>query len=163
MKTTHLLLIAALTLPFLAACKKDEAAAPVATQGAAVPAPTTSDETAWNAYLTDVVKRNLDGAFSTYVYTLPAADTPDFQGYYDRQLEKALGDVQRGGVEGTLLAFGSPNSGKSADLAVAAFTKAAPGSMKGVKVIFIGDAADKDRVEAVVKPSGGNFQFVEAK
>lgn len=163
MNTTHrLMLIAALTLPVLAACKKEEAA-PAAVEQAAVPAPKTADETAWNAYLTDVVKRNLDGALSTYVYTLPAADSKDFQGYYDRQLEKAMGDVQRGGVDGTLLAFGSPTSSKSADLAVASFTKAAPDSMKGVKVLFIGDAADKARVEAAVKPSGAKFQFVEAK
>ena len=35
--------------------------------------------------------------------------------------------------------------------------------MKGVKVLFIGDAADSERVKAAVAPSGVNYVFVEAK
>jgi hypothetical protein len=46
---------------------------------------------------------------------------------------------------------------------VAAFDKAGADTMKGVRVLFIGDAADKDRAEAAVKPSGAKFEFVEAK
>jgi len=98
-----------------------------------------------------------------YVYTRPAEGSADFQGSYDRQLEKSKLDVARGGVEGTLLAFGSSSSAKSADLAVASFADAAPGSMKGVKVLFIGNVAESERVKAAVEPSGATFQFVEAK
>lgn len=159
--TTRLLLIACLALPLLAACKKDEA--PKVAAVAALTAPTTADENAWNAYLTDVVTRNADGATGMYAYTLPAADTADFQGDYDRQLEKAQLDVARGGTEGTLLAFGSPTSAKSADLAVASFANAEPGTMKGVKVLFLGDAVDSERVKAAVTPTGATYQFVEAK
>jgi hypothetical protein len=160
--STRLLLAACLALPFLGACKKEEAAQE--TVKAAVAMPTTAtDENAWNAYLTDVVTRNLDNATSTYVYTLPDESSADFQGAYDRQLEKAEGDMARGGVEGTLLAFGGPNSAKSADLAVAAFAQAAAGTMKGVKVLFIGAPADSDRVKAAVEPSGATYKFVEAK
>ena len=160
--TTRLLLAACLVLPFLGACKKEEAAQETVKAPVAVPASAT-DENAWNAYLTDVVTRNVEGATSTYVYTLPADSSADFQGAYDRQLEKAQGDMERGGVAGTLLAFGGPNSTKSADLAVAAFTRALPKSMEGVKVLFIGAAADSDRVKAAVDPSGATYKFVEAK
>ncbi|MGH8077181.1 MAG: hypothetical protein ACREPE_07650 [Lysobacter sp.] len=159
--TTRLLLIACLALPFLAACKKEEA--PKAPVAAALTAPKNTDEAAWNAYITDVVKRNADGATNMYAYTLPAADSPDFQGYYDRQLEKAQLDVARGGMEGTLLAYGSPTSAKSADLAVASFAKAEAGTMEGVKVLFIGDAVDSERVKAAVAPTGATYLFVEAK
>ena len=163
MKSTHrLLLIAALTLPFAVACQKEEAA-PAKVAAPAVAKPTTNDEAAWTAYLTDVVKRNADGALSVYAYTLPAPDSADFAGSYERQLGEAQTAMMRGGVEGTLLAFGSPDSAKSADLAVAALSKAAPDSMKGVRVLFIGDAADSARVEAAVKPSGATYKFVEAK
>ena len=163
MKTaTRLLLAACLVLPFLGACKKEEAAQETAKAPVAMPA-TATDENAWNAYLTDVVTRNLDNATSTFVYTLPAESAADFQGAYDRQLEKAEADMSRGGVEGTLLAFGGPNSTKSTDLAVAAFAQAAPGTMKGVKVLFIGAQADSDRVKAAVEPSGATYKFVEAK
>lgn len=159
--TTRLLLIACLVLPLLAACKKEEA--PKVEVAAALTAPTTTDEAAWNAYITDVVTRHADGATGMYAYTLPAPDSPDFQGYYDRQLEKAQVDVARGGTEGTLLAFASPSSAKSADLAVASFANAEPGTMKGVRVLFLGDAADSERVKAAVEPTGATFQFVEAK
>ena len=158
---TRLRLIACLSLPFLAACKKEEQK--VAAVEAPLTAPTTSDENAWNAYLTDVVKRNLDGVSNTYVYVLPAEGSQDFQGYYDRQLEKAQTDISRGILEGNLLAFGSPTSAKTADLTIAAFSKAQPGSMKGVKVLFIGAAADNDRVKAAVAPAGVDYKFVEAK
>lgn len=159
--TTRLLLTACLVLPFLAACQKEEA--PQETAKPALSAPTTKDENAWNAYLTDVVGRNLDGATNTYVYVLPASDDPEFQGYYDRQLEKAEMDIERGILPDTLIAFGSPDSQKTADLAVAAFAKAQPGKFEGVRVLFIGTPADSERVKAAVAPSGATYKFVEAK
>jgi hypothetical protein len=62
-----------------------------------------------------------------------------------------------------MLAFGSPDSAKMGDLVVAAYKDAAPGSMKGVIVMFIGKAADNERVKAAVAPSGATYRFVEAK
>ena len=44
---------------------------------------------------------------------------------------------------------------KMADMIVSTFEGADPGSMKGVKVLFIGNAADSARVEAAVAPAGG--------
>lgn len=160
--TTRLLLIACLVLPLLAACKKDEAPKVEAVQAPLV-APAGTDSAAWDAYLTQVVTRNIDGATNVYLYTLPSETAADFEGEYGRQLEKAQADVARGGVEGTLLAYGSQNSAKSADLAIASFSKAQAGSMKGVKVLFIGAPADSERVKAAVAPSGSDYKFVEAK
>lgn len=160
--TTRLLLIACLSMPLLAACNK-QAENTAAVAEAPLAAPTTKEGAAWDTYLTEVVKRNIEGATNVYLYTLPDPAGADFQGEYDRQLEKAQGDVARGGVEGTLLAFGSQDSAKSADLAVASFAQAAPGTMKGVRVMFIGAQADSDRVKAAVEPSGAKFEFIEAK
>ncbi|HEV8695620.1 MAG TPA: hypothetical protein VGQ93_15780 [Lysobacter sp.] len=159
--TTRLLLTACLVLPFLGACKKEEA--PKEAEKPALTMPATNDENAWNTYLTDVVTRNVEGASATYVYVLPPVENPEFQGYYDRQLEKAQEDIERGVLANTLIAFGSPNSAKSADLAVAAFSKAQPGKFEGVRVIFIGSPADDDRVKAAVAPSGAAYKFIEAK
>ena len=159
--TTRLLLIACLALPF-AACKKEEAPKEVVQAPLAVP--TTDDDAAWGAYVTDVVKRNMAGVTtSPYVYYLPAETAPDFQGGYDRLLEKAKADLARGIIEGNMLAFASPASAKMADLVVAAFTGIDAGSMKGVKVLFIGDAADSERVKAAATPAGVEYTFVEAK
>jgi hypothetical protein len=46
---------------------------------------------------------------------------------------------------------------------IAAFKDVPAGSMKGVKVLFVGKAADNDRVKAAVAPSGVDYVFVEAK
>ncbi|RDZ29099.1 hypothetical protein [Lysobacter silvisoli] len=165
--TSRLMLIACLALPFVAACKKEEAA-PAAAVQAPLTAPKSSDDNEWSKYLTDVVKRKVEAdgiATSPYLYYLPAESTADFQGYYDRQLEKAKLDVARGISEGSLLAYGSPASAKIADLIVAAFpapTKETP-PMKNVKVMFIGAAADSERVKAAVTPYGVEYSFVEAK
>ncbi|MFC0678944.1 hypothetical protein ACFFGH_13950 [Lysobacter korlensis] len=164
-KSTRALLIACLALPFVAACQKEEAQQEqAAVEQAPLTAPTTDDENAWGEYLVEVVKRNMEGVVSSpYLYTLPAETSPDFQGFYDRQLEKAQLDIQRGIVEGNLLAYGGPSSNKTADLVIAAFQKAQPGSMKGVKVLFIGKAEDNERVQAAVAPAGVDYKFVEAK
>lgn len=161
MKTIRLLMTACLLLPLaLGACKKEDAKV---AEKPAVSVPTTNDENAWNAYLSDVVGRNLDGSTNPYLYVLPPVDSADYQGYYDRQLEKAQADIERGMVEGTVIAFGSPNSEKTGNLAVASFERAEAGKLKGVKVIFIGNAADSERVKAAVAVSGANYQFIEAK
>ena len=161
MKTIRLLFAACLLLPLaLGACKKEEA--PVAVDQP-VAVPTTTDDNAWGAYLTDVVRRNMENASNTYVYVLPGPDNAEFQGYYDRQLEKAQGDIERGILENTLIAFGSPNSEKTGNLAVASFERAEAGKLKGVRVLFIGNSADSARVQAAVEPSGATYKFVEAK
>ena len=45
----------------------------------------------------------------------------------------------------------------------AAFPAVPPGSMKDVKVVFIGPSNLNDRVKAAVTPAGVNYIFVEAK
>ena len=146
----------------LAACKQEEA--PKAAAAAAVTAPKDGNENAWQTYASDVVKRNMDGVTnSPYVYFLPADSAADFQGQYDAQLDKVKTDITRGILEGNMLAFVSPASAKMADLVTAAFTGIEPNTMKGVKVLFIGQAADSERVKAAVAPAGVNYVFVEAK
>ena len=159
---TRLLLIACLLLP-LAACKKEEAPVEAAV-AAPLAAPTSDDLTAWRAYVTDVATRNMDGITnSPYVYFLPGEGAEGFGGQYERQLEKLEGDLQRGIIEGNMLVFASPSSAKAAEMAVTAFTPIAPGTMKGVKVVFIGKPEDGEKVKAAASPAGVNYVFVEAK
>jgi hypothetical protein len=158
---TRLLLIACLTIPF-AACQKEEAPAPVAK--AAMTAPTTDDPAAWRDYVSDVVTRNMEGIQNQpYVYLLPAESTEEFDGLYERMLDKARSDVARGIIKGNMLAYASPSSAKMADIVVESFKSVAEGTMDGVKVLFIGDASDEARVRAAVEPAGVNFLFIEAK
>ena len=87
----------------------------------------------------------------------------DFQGSYDRLLDKARSDVSRGILKGNMLAFASPNSAKTADMIVAAFAEVKPDKLKGVKLVFIGKAEDDERVKTAVAASGVDYIFVEAK
>ena len=160
MKTmTRLILIACLVLPF-AACKKQEA--PQAVVKAPMSAPTTDDRQAWVDYLNDVVPRNMTGiANQPYVYLLPGESAADFQDQYDRLLEKAQSDVARGIIAGNLLAYASPASAKMADMVIAAFEGVPADSMKNVRVLFIGNPADSERVKAAVSPTGVEYVFVD--
>ncbi len=159
---TRLLLIAFLALGFTA-CKKEEAPK-VETVAAPLSAPTNDDLTAWRAYVTDVATRNMEGINnSPYVYFLPGEGAEGFGGQYERQLEKLEGDLQRGIIEGNMLVFASPSSTKVAEMAVTAFSPIPVGSMKGVKVVFIGTPEDGEKVRAASTPAGVNYVFVEAK
>ena len=159
---TRLLLATCLVLP-LAACKKEEAvtveAAPVA-----LVAPAKTDDAGWKAYLSEVVLRNMGEITNQpFLYYLPNQADPEFQAKYDRQLEQAKNAIARGIVGGNLIAFGSPESAKMADIAVASFTGVPADTMKKVKIVFIGEAADSERVKAAVAPTGADYVFVEAK
>ena len=127
-------------------------------------APANNDDKAWQNYLQYVIAHNMEGVTDrTSNYYLPASGGEDYQGKYDRQLQGVHDAVQRGVPGGNMLAFGSPDSTRMADLVVAAYKDAAPGSEKGVIVLFIGKAADNERVKAAVTPSGATYKFVEAK
>ncbi|MBN8211601.1 MAG: hypothetical protein J0M09_01625 [Xanthomonadales bacterium] len=160
----RLLLIAALTVPF-AACKKEDDAPKVA-EKAPLTAPTNEDSAAWKAYVIDVVGRNMEGVTNQpFLYLLPAESSEDFQGSYDRLLDKAKSDISRGILGGNLLAYSSASlsSAKAADMVVAAFDGVKPDKLKGVKLLFIGKPEDSERVKAAVAPSGVNYVFVETK
>ncbi|MFT3755657.1 MAG: hypothetical protein QM769_06875 [Pseudoxanthomonas sp.] len=156
----RLLLAACLALPF-AACKKQEA---VVVEAAPLAVPTTDSDDAWKPYLQDVVGRNMGNITNNpYLYYLPAQSDPEFQAKYDRQLEQAKNALARGIVGGNLVAFGSPESEKMADIAIASFAGVPADTMKKVRVLFIGAPADGERVKAAVAASGVDYVFVEAK
>jgi hypothetical protein len=158
-------LLAVPALAVLLACSgcKKEAPPPVVVAALHAPASQT-DEAGWKAYYQDVIGRNssgVDGNISPYY--LPAPGAKDYDDMYGRQLQGVQDVVARGVLPGNMLAFMSPDSTKMADLVVAAFAKASAGSMNKVIVLFVGKAADNDRVKAVVVPSGATYRFVEAK
>jgi hypothetical protein len=168
MNTTIRALLIALLAVSVAACQDskedEEAAARAAAASAPLTAPVDGDDTAWGNYLTDVVRRNLGNTVnSPYLYYLPSEDSADFEGEYERLREKATADVQRGILEGNMLAFGSPASSRMAGLIVDAFSNVQAASMPGVRVLFIGKAEDSERARAAVEPTGAEYLFVEAK
>lgn len=161
--TNRLILIACLTLPMLVACQAEQETDQVAVV-APLSAPADGDDNQWSAYLSQVVTRNMEDINNNpYLYYLPSAESEDFEGSYARLQQEVTAAMHRGILEGNLVAFGSPESAKMADLIVAAFEGIDEASMKGVRLLFIGAAADSDRVQAAVAPAGVEYRFIEAK
>jgi len=135
-----------------------------AQQAKAITKPTSiTDAKGWNAYLGQLVQKNLQGmaAQQPYAYLVTPGQTDDDKAQNDRQLQNVQDAVARGVLPGNLMAFAGPVSATTADLVVAAFKDAKPGTFKGVIVVFIGDKADEQRVADVVNPTGATFRFVQ--
>jgi hypothetical protein len=62
-----------------------------------------------------------------------------------------------------MMAFGGPDSKRTADLIVEAFKSAGDGTLKGVIVLFVGAPGDSDRVKDGMGKSGAEYRFVELK
>lgn len=147
----------------LSACNKDQSADGQAAQAAQVSKPSNpKDIKGWQAYLTQIIQAHMQGIQnSPYVYFVPAGDTPDDQAARGRVQDTLNGVVAATVLPGNMIAAGGPDSGKTADVLVTAFKDAQPGSFKGVAVLFIGNAADKQRVQDAIAPSGADFRFAQ--
>ena len=156
----------------LSACESgDETVAPKKVAAPVVlVAPANANDDAWKTYLQRVVSQNMGAVTDrVYPYYLPANSTVPTEGdrenksQYDRQLENVTDVVSRSVLPGNMLVFGSPDSSKMADLAIAAFTGAKVDALRGSQVLFIGKAGDSDRVKAAVEAAGAKYIFIEAK
>ena len=160
------ILVAAMALTAslaLSACNKssDQQATQQTAQQA--PKPTDpNDAKAWNAYLSQIVQKNMQGmsANQPYAYLVKAPVDDEAKAQNERQLQGIQDTVARGVLPGNMLAFAGPDSVATADLVIAAFKDARPGSFKDVIVLFIGDKADEQRVSDVLKPTGATIRFV---
>jgi len=148
----------------LGACKKEETAKPVAAPVVVTVPTDPADLAGWKNYLKVTVQNNMSGIRQRpYMYFVPAVVDEETQRQYDAQLASIQDTLARGVLPGNMIAFGSPDSTKLADLVVEAFKLAGPGSLKGVRVLYIGATADQQRVKDAVAASEGDFVFVEAK
>ena len=160
--TMRVMLAASLVLGFTA-CKKEEAA-PAAEAQQALVAPAKDDDAGWRKYLQAAAVQNIGNITNNpFLYYLVPESDPEFADKYSRQVEAAITTISRGVSPGNMLAFGSSASSKMADLIEAAFKGVEADSMKGVRVVFIGAAADNARVQTIVQPTGADYIFVEAK
>jgi hypothetical protein len=172
-KFIRILSLAAFAVLALSACgpseeEKQKAAADAAAaelmKPVSPPAPD-ADKVAWQKYLVIVVKQNMRGVKTNqpYMYFVPSGDSQDLQDARKNQLDNVSGTVSRGVLPGNMLAFGGPDSKLTADLVVDAFKDANEGSFKDVVVLFVGAAADQDRVKEALAKSHAEFRFVEMK
>lgn len=169
MNTRIRLLPLALTAALaLAACggQDQQSAQQAAPQKVELSAPAdVNDERAWRLYLVETTKQHLPQRLrsSPFMYYLPPTTRENFDAEYDSQLDNVSATVARGVLPGNMLAFGSPESARMADLIIEAFKEASPGSFNNVRVLFIGKPEDSERVREGLEASGAEYVFVEIK
>ena len=164
--TTRALLLACMLVSplVLTACKKEAPVADEAAEKKVLTAPGKDDDAGWKAYLPAVVQENMGTVTNNpFLYYLVPESDPEFADKYGRQVEAATTTISRGVSPGNMLAFGSSASAKMADMIAAVFKDVQADSMKGVRIVFIGDAADNARVQTIIQPTGAEYIFVEAK
>ncbi|HEX5961317.1 MAG TPA: hypothetical protein VFY97_08755 [Rhodanobacteraceae bacterium] len=143
-----------------------------------------TDIKGWQEYLQQIVEANMGNISNTpYLYFVPAVENPPAAAGTSAAVasgasakpapassaEEALGRVQEQidmvvaatVLPGNMVAVGGPSSATTALVLESAFKNAAPGSFKGVVVLFIGDQADEAAVKAAVEPSGATFKFAQ--
>ena len=130
-------------------------------------APKSADDKEWKPYLQQVISQHMEGVTDrVFPYYLPANSAEvqgDGRSQFDRQAENVTAVISRTVLPGNMLAFGSPDSAKMADLMLMSFTGAKPDALRGSQVLFVGKAEDSARVQAAVEASGAKYIFVEAK
>ena len=164
--TTRALLLACMLVSplVLTACKKEAPVADEAAEKKVLTAPGKDDDAGWKAYLPAVVQENMGTVTNNpFLYYLPPESDPEFAAKYERQVESAKTAMARGVQKGNLLAFGSPASARMAELMEAAFKDVPADTLAGVRILFIGDAADNPKVQAALAPTGAEYVFIEAK
>lgn len=152
-----LVLFAALSL---AGCKEEKEKPKKEPVAVVVPSDP-NDLQAWKKYLTGVVQNNMGGVRSRpFVYFVPAGDDDVSKEEAQRQLETVQDVVLRGVLPGNMLAFGGPDKAKVSNLILNGFKDVRPNSLKGVKVLVVGAAADEQAMRDVIGPGGADFIFV---
>ena len=132
-----------------------------------VPLPTSNDDKLWKPYVADKIGRHMDVVTDRVIsYYLPADNSTveaDGRTKYDRLSEGVTAAISRTVLPGNLLAFGSPDSKRMADMIESAFSGAKPDALKGSHVLFVGKAEDSARIQPLVEASGAKYIFEEAK
>lgn len=122
-----------------------------------------ADTLAWKNYVSAVVKKIVPADQSKRIFAtfLEHAASDELK---TRTLENVKNFIGRGIAEGTLILFASPDSEQMAAFIEQAFAEPPkPDMLKGISVIFIGKAAEQERVAAALAPWGATLIFHEAK
>ncbi len=116
----------------------------------------------WQPYMQQVVTDNMgDITSQPYAYFVPSGKYPENQDAISRVQGQINDMVTATVLPGNLVAAGGPDSATTAQVLENAFKQAAPGSFKGVTVLFIGDKADEAAARAAIDPSGATFKFAQ--
>ena len=121
-----------------------------------------SDSVAWKKYVSTISKNYVPADQSSRIFATFVEFGQDEE-KSARTVENIKNFIGRGIAEGTTILFASPDSKLMADIIEKAFAEPQPNLLKSIRVIFIGQAEEKDRVDAAITPWGATLVFHEAK
>lgn len=150
---TVLLLLSVMLLG-LAGCKQDGDKAAEAKPP--IPVPTSQNDADWRQYVGQMVGRHVKvkrGIPPFAVYISPDEDPAAV-------ITNANQTLQRGVVKDTILAFGSRDSALMASKMSEIFKDVPEGRLKGARVVFVGNEADRATAQAAVGTTGAEFIFL---
>jgi len=162
-----LLFAAVLGLSACTTSESDTSTEKKASVKAELPLPASNDDKLWKPYVAEKIGKHMDVVTDRVIsYYLPADNATveaDGRTKYDRLSEGVTAAVSRTVLPGNLLAFGSPDSKRMADMIESAFSGAKPDALRGSSVLFVGKAEDSARIQPLVEAAGGKYIFEEAK
>jgi len=154
----------------LAACgvSKDQAesaAAPAsgtAAKKATVARPAaTADDNSWGLYLADQGKVHADDiGMKPFIYVIPVADSQMGDDRRKNETESIVNGAGSVLIPGALLIIGGPDANVTRSFVEGLGQKVKPDSLKGVTVLVVSDAAQKDGLSKVLAPTGARARVV---
>ena len=117
---------------------------------------------AWETYMVKVSHADLKAITAKpYLFEVLAPSDPRAK-QRNPNVQQALTTMAKTDrFPGNAIAVGGPDPKTTADVLVAAFSVAKPGTLKGLTVLYIGDAQDKTPVEKTITTTGAAFRFAE--
>lgn len=147
----------------VAACHQSSSSQQQASAGPLHVSPPSSatNAQAWEDYMVKVSHADLKGiSAKPYLYEILAPSDPRAS-HRNPNLQQALTQMATGNrFPGNVIAVGGPDPSETADVLVAVFGVAKAGSLKGLTVLYIGDANDQARAEKAITATGAAFRFV---
>jgi len=141
---------------------KAAASGVAATKKATVPRPVaTADDNSWGLYLADQGKVHADDiGMKPFIYVIPAADNDAAD---DRRKNETDSIVHGAGsilIPGALLILGGPDANVTRGFVEGLGKEVKPDALKGVTVLVVGDASQKDLLAKTLAPAGARVRVV---
>jgi hypothetical protein len=121
-----------------------------------------ADSAAWKAYVSAVSRNYVPADQSSRIFATFVEHAQDEE-KNTRTVENIRNFISRGIADGTTILFASPDSVVVTEIIEKAFAEPNPTLLKGIRVIFIGQKSEEERVRAAVTAWGATFVFHEAR
>ncbi len=131
-----------------------------ATQTVARP-PATADDNTWGTYLADQGRVHAeDIGMKPFIYVIPSADSQMGDDRRKNETESIVNGAGKVIIPGALLILGGPDANVTRGFVEGLGKEVKPDTLKGVTVLVVGDASQKDLLAKTLAPAGARVRVV---